>query len=80
MDGFAFDVARDGVTLLSALRGMFGIQPDMIDAWMELSVLIRDATDTRSLAAVREQIDDVTARLLSGAEQLRTLALRYRNM
>jgi hypothetical protein len=52
----------------------------MLDAFMDLKVLIGDATDSRSLATVREQIDDATARMLAGAERLRSLAHRYRNL
>jgi hypothetical protein len=72
---------RDGVGVsLKAIEQMLVVQPGMIDAWMDLRVLLREAKDDGSMASVREQLDDAAARLLSGAEQIRAWAHRYRSL
>ena len=72
--------ARDDFAdLLDLLHRLLNVQPAMMDAWMELAVLTREALDAGTLETIGKQIEDATTRLLGGAEQIRTLALQYRS-
>jgi hypothetical protein len=71
--------ARDDFAdLLDVLHQLLNVQPAMMDAWMELAVLTREALEAGTLEILGQDIDDATTRLLGGAEQIRILALQYR--
>jgi hypothetical protein len=71
--------ARDDFAdLLDVLHRLLGVQPVMMDAWMDLTILVREAIDAGSLDVLALQIEDATARLVGGAERIRLLAVEYR--
>jgi hypothetical protein len=75
-----FTGQEDSRRSLAALEDVLDLQRRLLDAGAEMSWMVNriQSAPISEQAALREQLDDLTATLLAIAERMRTLLVEYR--